>query len=942
MSISRAAGLSVSLLSAALVASPLYCLSTPANAGSYCWGPGGRVDVYGPDGEVARTGYQFDGGCYYYEDNGMRDGGRGWREGGWGGPGRREPNDGADEQPTRDVTLKPCDGEGNPVVRLTGNKIEPELDFASLGELPLYLQRTYNHYWSGIGIFGKHWLSNFDYSLSASSDAQTLWIQYPDGRRIKFIYNATAARYNEDKPQAIAWAIKNPDGTYTLHNESHGLEIYRADGHIAELRNEQGIAWTFTYVGQYLQKVRHTSGREVLFTWTGTQLSQVTDPANNIYTYTYTANTFGAGRGRLASTTRPGAPVTTITYHYEDGRFPGGLTGKSFNNVRYSTIIYDAQARATSTEHSGGVEKYSLAYAVQTITMLPAPPAPPPPGGFFNEEEREWCEYRSGEGRICYEPQALPPSEPVPELSAKAQTSDAVTTALTAGGVEIPTRLTVTVTNPLGKKTEYLYVNNRLTSVTGVALLPNCPASYKLSTFDANGYPDVVADFEDGDIDYDFDAHGHLMKTVEASGKTEARTTTYTWDEAKNRLLTQTVAGYNATTYGYDTEGRIASVAVKNLSAKGVANQTRTTTYTYTQHPSGLVSKIVVDGPLGSDTVTSNYSATGDLTSVVNGLAHTASYGGHNGLGMPSYVIGPNSDRTDFAYDGRGRITTQKKTINSVVQTVTYAYDGAGNLASVQQPDGQKRVYVYDAAKRLTREYEQEAVGVFAQKRYAYNNLSQVTRVDTERTTTPIGAPTIGALPPNATGSYTVGWTGVADTTSYRLEEKVNSGAWTEIHNAAATSKAISGKNNATYGYRVRACNAAGCGPYSAVVNVVVSLSGPPAVPAMTAPPGFNYGGSYTAAWGSVPGATSYRLEESRNGNPYGEIYNGPFTSFSLNKSASATFSYRLRACNGSGCSTYSAVRSVVVEVEACPSCLVEPPPGEPTESGAIGKGGEQ
>lgn len=37
-------------------------------------------------------------------------------------------------------------GSGNPIALATGNKIERELDFASTGEMGLYLERTYNHY----------------------------------------------------------------------------------------------------------------------------------------------------------------------------------------------------------------------------------------------------------------------------------------------------------------------------------------------------------------------------------------------------------------------------------------------------------------------------------------------------------------------------------------------------------------------------------------------------------------------------------------------------------------------------------------------------------------------------------------------------------------------------------------------------------------------------
>lgn len=61
------------------------------------------------------------------------------------------------------------DCAGNPVILATGNKIEPELDFDSAGEMGLYLSRVYNKQWSGRGIFGRNWLSNFDYSLASQS-----------------------------------------------------------------------------------------------------------------------------------------------------------------------------------------------------------------------------------------------------------------------------------------------------------------------------------------------------------------------------------------------------------------------------------------------------------------------------------------------------------------------------------------------------------------------------------------------------------------------------------------------------------------------------------------------------------------------------------------------------------------------------------------------------
>jgi hypothetical protein len=64
---------------------------------------------------------------------------------------------------------------------------------------------------------------------------------------------------------------------------------------------------------------------------------------------------------------------------------------------------------------------------------------------------------------------------------------------------------------------------------------------------------------------------------------------------------------------------------------------------------------------------------------------------------------------------------------------------------------------------------------------------------------------------------------------SYPLQEQVNGGGWATIQTSSATSKALSGKANGSYGYRVQACNAGGCGPWSSTGTITVALV--PAVP---------------------------------------------------------------------------------------------------------------
>jgi hypothetical protein len=536
----------------------------------------------------------------------------------WGG-GAFVNTQGSKEQETDDRQGDPCsESSGNPVVLYSGNKVEPEMDFITGGEMPLYLQRTYNAYWSARGLFGHYWLSNFDHTLVPSNNGAMLWAQRPDGRRIKFLRD-TDGVYKEDKAEAVAYITRHGDGSYTLFNEENGTERYSADGFISELRNEQGIAWVFSYTNKYLQRVTHSSGRSIRFTWSGDVVTEVTDPAGAVYQYGYIGNVFSGLRSRLASTTLPGRPATTINYHYENSGRPGELTGKSFNGVRYSTFAYDSERRAISTEHAGGVEKYTFSYAVGDTSTVTPPPAPVPPGGYTSESDRDWCEYRPGSGLVCYKPRML--GEPI-----KPQAFGEMQPLAGDGEKEIATKVTVTETNPLGRVTHKTFVDGKQISVAGDAS-PNCPSSYKERTYDTNGYPDIVHDFADNVTDFDYDPQGHLLKKVEAVGSAAARTTIYEWDVGKNRLLRRTMEGDHETTYGYTGNGRFASVTTVNLSSKGVPGQARTTTYAYTYHGNGMLASVTSDGPLAEDAVTFTYDSIGNLLSVRNELGQsTRSY----------------------------------------------------------------------------------------------------------------------------------------------------------------------------------------------------------------------------------------------------------------------------------------------------------------------------
>jgi len=644
---------------------------------------------------------------------------------------------------------------GNPIVLYTGNKVEHETDFSLPGEMGLFLSRTYNHHWNASGLFGNHWLSNFDESLASSQGGDILWIQRPDGRRIRYLQDINASRWYEDKAQPISYITRHADGTYRLHDADRSIEDFSSDGYIIRKQNEQGVAWTYSYAGKYLQRVTHSSGRFIQFTWANGQLTQVTDPSGGAYRFAYTANAFGQGRHRLSSVTLPGAPETTTSYHYEDSRYPGGLTGKSFNGVRYSTFAYDGEGRATLSEHAGGIERHRFSYVVHSRESVGAPPAPARPGGTLPGESNGWCVPRGANGTICYQPASLPGgSVPMAVTDQRASINNTATRTR-------PIKISTTVTNAYGRRTTLLFDDGKLLEVAGDAS-PHCPASFKTSTYDSNGYPDLVHDFEDNLTDYDYNAKGQITKEVAAIGTDAELTRQWEWDPTTNRLVTLVIPGLYKSSYTYDPRGNVATITSMNLTGNGEPQQSRMLRYTYTYHANGLRATVRIDGPLEQDDLVETYNSNGDLTSVKNALGHQTTYSNYNALGLPRKITDANGGIAEITYDARGRIVSQKRKIGAGWATSKTTFDSSGNVATVSSPEGNTTRYAYDAGLRRLQEVRPLGDGTFAWTQHTYNDASDLIKTEVRHTDYPLGSAVTGhvdGLTRDATWNWSVaGW----------------------------------------------------------------------------------------------------------------------------------------------------------------------------------------
>jgi len=174
-------------------------------------------------------------------------------------------------------------------------------------------------------------------------------------------------------------------------------------------------------------------------------------------------------------------------------------------------------------------------------------------------------------------------------------------------------------------------------------------------------------------------------------------------------------------------------------------------------------------------------------------------------------------------------------------------------------------------------------------------------------TVPPASAPSLSVPASSGSGSYTVSWSAVTGATSYTMQEQVNGGSWATIQASSATSKALSGKSNGTYGYRVQGCNGGGCGPWSSTGTITVALV--PAVP--TGAYVENYMTTKVegnrAHWNAVTGATRYEVIRNDTG---ASVYSGTDTTFIIGTAfipaVPLYYHFSVRACNAAGCSDWA------------------------------------
>ena len=177
----------------------------------------------------------------------------------------------------------------------------------------------------------------------------------------------------------------------------------------------------------------------------------------------------------------------------------------------------------------------------------------------------------------------------------------------------------------------------------------------------------TLASAPDGKIvtRYGYDAHGNLTSVTDPNGNV----TTYVFDDF-GLMLRQNSPVSGETVYTYDEAGQVRTMTDANGA---------TTTRTY--DALGRVLTAVSQRGAASETVTWTYDA------------------GAFGKGRLSTMTDPAA-ATSYAYDRRGLLLTETRSIDGITYATRFGYDADGDRTSMQYPTGRVVTQTFDHAGR--------------------------------------------------------------------------------------------------------------------------------------------------------------------------------------------------------------------------------------------------
>ena len=231
------------------------------------------------------------------------------------------------------------------------------------------------------------------------------------------------------------------------------------------------------------------------------------------------------------------------------------------------------------------------------------------------------------------------------------------------------------------QKTSYVFENGRLIEEIG-----NCCGRRSRYEYDADGNVSRVINANGDETLYFYDERGNVIQEINALGDSRF----FTYDLMTGELTSETDWKGNMTQLYYDESGRLDSV-LRPLGVREIFQHDSWGQMVTYQSPNGGVFQY-------------QYDSSGNLVSEIDPLGGTRTWM-YDDLGQSVQVIDADGNQFSTEFDLTGRIVEQMHPNGSV----TFEYDGNGNLIRVLDELGVPEYVGYDEFNRL--EFSLDSLG---------------------------------------------------------------------------------------------------------------------------------------------------------------------------------------------------------------------------------------
>jgi RHS repeat-associated protein len=248
--------------------------------------------------------------------------------------------------------------------------------------------------------------------------------------------------------------------------------------------------------------------------------------------------------------------------------------------------------------------------------------------------------------------------------------------------------------------------------------------------------------------EYTYDSSGNTVGITYAAGTANALTASFTYEPVFNRLATVSDPLNHTTSFSYDSKGSLIgmtdplghqSAVAYNPAGQPISATDALGSTAHLAYDSGDFT--TETDPLGHST-TGFTDAAGRKLSVTDSLGRTTRYE-YDALSRPTLITDPMQAATSYVYDANSNllsVTDARGKVHSYTydnmdrmathtdplgRVESYQYDLAANLTQYTDRKGQITTYTYDSLDRMTQMTYQDA----STTSYSYDAVSRLTQV---------------------------------------------------------------------------------------------------------------------------------------------------------------------------------------------------------------------